>query len=279
MHNVYILKTAYYERLNLKMEPIGDTTQGQRLINFRIFYLITQMVGITIIILMAAWISIYLGGFGWSAPAIEFNWHPLLMTIGMIYLFGNSITLYRSFRYARKKNLKISHATLFGVIMVLIILALIAVFNSHNLASPPIPNLYSLHSWIGLGAVIIFGCQWVAGFVSFLYPQIAGPNKMVYMPIHIYFGLLAFVLAIIAALLGITEKAIFHMGASAYSQLPNEAYIVNSIGALIVLFAGLIVFLTTNEGYRRIPLPEDAMLLIGHDDERHNLLSDASSSS
>jgi len=173
--------------------------------------------------------------------------------------------LYRGVRYARKKNLKISHATIFGVIMILIILALIAVFNSHNLANPSIPNMYSLHSWVGLAAVIIFGCQWVAGFVSFLYPQVSGHTRMAYMPIHIYFGLFAFVLAIIAALLGISEKAFFSMGAK-YSQLPNEAYIVNSIGALIVLFAGFIVFLTTNEGYRRVPLPEDAMLLTTHDE-------------
>lgn len=55
-------------------------------------------------------------------------------------------------------------------------------------------------------------------------------------------------------------------GAASYSQLPNEAYIVNCIGALIVTFGGLILFLTTNEGYKRAPLPEDAMLLIGHDE-------------
>ncbi|KAG4066311.1 hypothetical protein HA402_000535 [Bradysia odoriphaga] len=261
------------------MDAIGDSAQGQRLVNFRIFYLITQLVGIAIIILMAAWISLFLGGFGWSTPAIEFNWHPMLMTIGMIYLFGNSITLYRGLRYARKKNLKLSHASLFGVIMVLIILALIAVFNSHNMAKPPIPNMYSLHSWVGLSAVIVFGCQWVAGFVSFMYPQVGGPMKVTYMPIHIFFGLFAFVLAIIAALLGVTEKAVFHMGAEKYSQLPDEAFVVNSIGALIVTFAGLIVYLATNENYRRAPLPEDAMLLIGHDDERHNLLSDDASSS
>lgn len=72
-----------------KMDAIGDVAQGQRLVNFRIFYLIAQMVGISIIILMGSWISICLGGFGWSTPAIEFNWHPMLMTIGMIYLFGN----------------------------------------------------------------------------------------------------------------------------------------------------------------------------------------------
>lgn len=80
------------------MDAIGDAAQGQRLVNFRIFYLVAQMVGISIIILMGSWISICLGGFGWSTPAIEFNWHPMLMTIGMIYLFGNcenrSIILY-----------------------------------------------------------------------------------------------------------------------------------------------------------------------------------------
>lgn len=71
------------------MDEIGETPEGQRIVNFRILYMIAQMLGVTIIILMGAWITIFLGGFGWSTPKIEFNWHPMLMTIGMIYLFGN----------------------------------------------------------------------------------------------------------------------------------------------------------------------------------------------
>lgn len=51
-----------------------------------------------------------------------------------------------------------------------------------------------------------------------------------------------------------------------YAQMPNQAVMINCIGGLIVTFSGLIVFLATNEGYRRAPLPEDAMLLIGHDE-------------
>lgn len=67
--------------------------------------------------------------------------------------------MYRGLRYARKKNLKLAHAGGFVCVMILIILGLVAVFDSHNYAKPPIPNLYSLHSWIGLASVILFGLQ------------------------------------------------------------------------------------------------------------------------
>lgn len=65
----------------------------QKLASFRLLYLIAQMVGVTVLILMTSWIYLYLGGLGFSDPSIEFNWHPILMTIGMIYLYGNSESL------------------------------------------------------------------------------------------------------------------------------------------------------------------------------------------
>lgn len=81
------------------------------------------------------------------------------MSIDANIVTFSAIILYRGLRYARKKNLKLSHASLFGIIIIFLILASIAVFNSHNLADPPIPNLYSLHSWVGLSAIIMFLCQ------------------------------------------------------------------------------------------------------------------------
>lgn len=117
--------------------------------------------------------------------------------------------MYRGFRTSRKKNLKWSHAIIHIVTFILVVIGLVAAFDSHNLANPPIPNLYSLHSWIGLIAVILFGMQWVAGFVSFLIPGLKEPIKEMYMPLHIYFGLLGFGFAVIAALLGIAEKISF----------------------------------------------------------------------
>lgn len=68
--------------------------------------------------------------------------------------------IYRAQRNVRKRRLKLTHAGMMLFIVLLTVIALIAVFDSHNLASPaPIPNMYSLHSWVGLTTVILFCCQ------------------------------------------------------------------------------------------------------------------------
>ncbi len=43
------------------------------------------------VILTGVWMGHYRGGFGWSAEEADkqFNWHPILMVMGMIYLYGN----------------------------------------------------------------------------------------------------------------------------------------------------------------------------------------------
>lgn len=53
--------------------------------------------------------------------------------------------------------------------------------------------------------------QWIGGFVSFLYPQMNVPQREAFMPIHIFFGMAGYVLAIAAALLGLSEKAYFKL--------------------------------------------------------------------
>lgn len=117
--------------------------------------------------------------------------------------------VYRGFRTTRKKTLKLTHAGIHMAAFVLTVIALKTVFDSHNLANPPIPNMYSLHSWLGLSAVIIFCLQYVAGFAAFLLPGMRENYKIALMPLHIYFGLFGFVLAIASAVMGLTEKAIF----------------------------------------------------------------------
>lgn len=117
--------------------------------------------------------------------------------------------VYRGFRLARKKALKITHAAIHMGAFILTVIALVTVFDSHNLAAQPIPNMYSLHSWLGLSAVILFCLQYVVGFTAYLVPGAKESARAAIMPLHIYFGLFGFVLSIAAALMGITEKLLF----------------------------------------------------------------------
>ena len=69
----------------------------------------------------------------------------------------SGILIYRLFRNGPKPILKIAHAVIMISIFVLTVIALIAVFDFHNLKS--IPNMYSFHSWIGILTVILFSLQ------------------------------------------------------------------------------------------------------------------------
>ena len=48
---------------------------------------ITEVTGFIIVVLMGLWTGHYLGGFAWQGNlSLQFNWHPLLMTKGFIFL-------------------------------------------------------------------------------------------------------------------------------------------------------------------------------------------------
>jgi len=79
------------------------------------------------------------------------------------------------------------------------------------------------------------------------------------MPIHTSFGIMIFVLACSTSLLGITEKLIFAL--KTYSKRDPEGVMANWIGVLIIVFGVLVVYLATNYKYKRLPRPEDEMLL------------------
>lgn len=126
-----------------------------------------------------------------------------------IYAAFAGILVYRLLRNEQKKKLKWLHAVLMMSALLLASIGLKAVFDSHNLAVPPMDNLYSLHSWIGLAAVICFALQWLFGFVAFLFPGLRHSLRSSYMPLHVFGGLTIFGLATTAALMGLLEKAIF----------------------------------------------------------------------
>jgi len=224
-------------------------------------FFLSQGIGLSVVVLMSVWTGHYLGGFaGSSVPDKEFNWHPLLMTVGLIYLYGTGILVYRVLRNEKKRTLKIVHAVVMGSATVISCFGLKAVFDSHSLARPPIPHMYSLHSWIGLITVALAVAQWVLGLVAFLWPGLASHLRQLYLPLHTALGTAIFALASINALLGITEKAIWSLGKK-WQVSSAEGTIVNLLGILIVIFAISVILLVTKQSFKRLNRPEDQLLL------------------
>ena len=65
--------------------------------------------------------------------------------------------VYRVLRKLPKMVVKLIHAAIMLSVVVCTVVGLLAVFTLHN--DNNIANLYSLHSWMGLTTVILFGCQ------------------------------------------------------------------------------------------------------------------------
>ncbi|XP_076054626.1 transmembrane ascorbate-dependent reductase CYB561 isoform X2 [Oratosquilla oratoria] len=232
-------------------------------VNVRFFtklYVLTQLLGVLSVVLIGVWIAQFHKGFAWqSNPAVEFNWHPLLMVLGLVFLYANGALMFRGFRTERKMKLKLLHAGFQAAALIVSSVGLKAVFDSHNLKDPPAPNMYSLHSWIGLSAVILFCCQWVMGLVTFLIPGLRSSLRAAYLPVHRFFGLAIFVTALAAALTGLTEKALWSLSSS-YSSFVPEGILINVIGLTLIIFGGFVVYLAANPQFQRRTSEEEILL-------------------
>ncbi|XP_039595497.1 cytochrome b561 isoform X1 [Polypterus senegalus] len=217
----------------------------------------SQIVGLTVVVITGVWMGHYRGGYEWTNPALEFNIHPLCMVIGMVYLYGDAILVYRVFRNEKKRTTKILHGVIHVIALVISIVGFTAVFDSHSKSG--ITHMYSLHSWCGMMTFIIFCVQWVMGLTFFLFPGAAFSLRSWYIPLHIFFGLGLFALSIGTCLLGVTEKVMFSIS-SEYSKLSSEGVLANVLGLLLVIFGVTVGYVTTREEWKRPPNPEEQAL-------------------
>jgi len=172
-----------------------------------------EVPGLLALITTIHWAIDYKGGLTYVPnKGIPFNWHPILMTLSLIFLYGNGALIYRIIpprSEAHKMRLKMAHAGAMMVTFILMVVGLQAAFDSHNLAVPPKPNMYTLHSWVGLLAALLFGCQWALGFAAFLFPKFSPEIRSLLLPFHQYFGSAILALAVGAACMGHLEKMIW----------------------------------------------------------------------
>lgn len=206
--------------------------------------------GFVCAILVSVWGSHFRGGFKWDGSGLEFNWHPVLMTCGLVVLYGWGSVVYRvPFTWGQDKlPWKLLHAGLMLLAFILSVVGLCAVFDFHN--KNQIPNMYSLHSWIGLTAVVMFALQWVGGFAGFLLPWTPLSWRKLFKPLHVWLGGSILTLSIAACISGINEKLFFVLP-SAYSKLPPEAVLANCLGVFIVAFGLVVLRILTNKDWQR----------------------------
>uniref|UniRef100_A0A8C5U1N4 Transmembrane ascorbate-dependent reductase CYB561 n=1 Tax=Malurus cyaneus samueli TaxID=2593467 RepID=A0A8C5U1N4_9PASS len=101
-----------------------------------VYVAVSQLLGLTVLATTGAWLGRYRGGVGWHSP-LQFNAHPLCMVLGMVFLQGDALLVYRVFRHEAKRSTKALHALLHGLALLIALVGELGAWAS---------SLYSNHT-------------------------------------------------------------------------------------------------------------------------------------
>lgn len=190
-------------------------------------------------VMVLIWCIHFRGGLAWedTNKSLIFNIHPVLMVIGFVIMGGEAIMSYRALPM-RKQVKKLIHLILHGIALILGIVGIYAAFKFHNESG--IANLYSLHSWLGIGVIVLYGIQWGYGFLVFFYPGGTTALRSDSLPWHVAAGMFVYALAVGNAAIGFLEKLTF-LENSGLAKYGAEAFLVN-FTALVTILYGVSVF-------------------------------------
>ncbi|XP_020402527.1 probable ascorbate-specific transmembrane electron transporter 1 isoform X2 [Zea mays] len=167
--------------------------------------------------------------------------HPVLMLIGFIILGSEAIMSYKIWPWSHDTN-KMVHMLLHAVALFLGSVGIYAAFKFHNESG--IDNLYSLHSWVGLGTICLYGIQWLFGVATFFFPGASPTVRRRMLPWHTRAGLVVYILALLASELGFLEKLTF-LQAAGLGRYSSEALLVNFTALVILLLGASVVLYVT----------------------------------
>ncbi|XP_065856821.1 probable transmembrane ascorbate ferrireductase 3 [Euphorbia lathyris] len=185
--------------------------------------------GVLAFILMLVWLLHYRGGIEYDSHNVDrvFNVHPFMMFCGFIFLVGEAMMVYKAVPSSHQVQ-KVIHMILHLVGICCGIVGIAAVFRFHDMINAE--DMYSLHSWIGISTICLFGMQWIFGLLSFIVTSDPETRRKM-IPWHICGGRGLLYMAISAALTGLMEKATFMQ-----MKHTRENHLMNFTGLFILLF-------------------------------------------
>lgn len=176
-------------------------------------------------------------------------------------------SLFRQYSCYRFRFTKLLHLTLHCLTILFTVVSLRAVFNSHNYHKDaennlaPIPNLYSLHSWLGLTVVIVYCLQFLVGFTTFFFPGFSREIRQFILPFHQIAGVIIFLCVAGVALAGISERAAWkHTCWTKNGEFCSQQAMSNFFGVFIIGFVSTIIMLVINPRWKRLPLDQEELM-------------------
>ncbi|KAL6545190.1 hypothetical protein OROHE_009855 [Orobanche hederae] len=209
---------------------------------------VAHVLGIVGAILVLIWCISFRGGLAWedTNKNLIFNLHPVLMLIGLIIIGGEAIMSYKCLPL-KKPEKKLIHLVLHAIALILGIIGVYTAFKFHNESN--IANLYSLHSWLGIGVIVLYGIQWVYGFLVFFYPGGTLSIRSESLPWHALFGIFIYVLAVGTAALGYLEKLTF-LESNGLAKYGPEAFLVNFTAIITILYGTFVILTILSQAHR-----------------------------
>ncbi|KAJ6883054.1 transmembrane ascorbate ferrireductase 1-like [Populus alba x Populus x berolinensis] len=204
------------------------------------------------VVMVLVWNLYYRGGLAWEATnkSLIFNLHPVLMLFGLIIIGGEAIMSYKSLPLKNEVK-KVIHLVLHAIAIILGSVGIAAAFKNHNESN--IANLYSLHSWLGISIISLYGIQWIYGFIVFLYPGGSPIIRSESLPWHVLFGIFVYILAVGNAALGCLEKLTF-LESSGIAKYGPEALLVNFTAVITILYGAFVILSVLG---RQAPVEDD----------------------
>ncbi|KAK9118042.1 hypothetical protein Scep_016135 [Stephania cephalantha] len=191
---------------------------------------VANILSLAFVTLILVWALHFQGGLGLKSENVQqiFNIHPVLMVIGPIFIGGEAIMVYKMVP-STKKVQKLVHLILHLVALALGIVGITAIFKFQH--DVQLGNLRTLHSWLGIGTISLYGLQWLFAAFSFWFPRAATTTRAKLLPWHWFAGMAIFVMAVMTAETGLNRLTV------PGGTLDSASLVVNFTGLLILLFA------------------------------------------